>query len=394
MARAFTPLAVQNLKPGTSRREIPDPGQRGLYVVVQPSGRRGFAVRYRFAGKPRKLTLQGGITLAAARKEAASALYEVEQGRDPGATKTQARQEQRLAAADTFEAVAQEYLRREGSRLRSADWRRSALGRLVYPVIGDRPISEIRRSEIVRLLDNIEENNGAPMADQTLAVVRRIFNWHATRSDDFRSPIVRGMARTKPRERARTRILNDEEIRTVWKAGDAGEGPFGRYVQFLLLTAARRAEAAAMKWSEISGTDWTLPAARNKVGVDLLRPLSGAAQAVLAKVPRLAGTDYVFSADGRNPLGGFTRRKRELEGVGVSDWTLHDLRRTARSLMSRASVSSDHAERCLGHVITGVRGTYDRHEYYKEKKLAYEALATLLSQIVDPKPNVVAMFTS
>ena len=394
MARGLTAVAIENLKPGAKRREVPDHGQRGLYVIVHPSGRQSFAVRYRFAGKPRKLTLGAGISLAAARKAAADALFELSQGRDPGAAKQQTRQAQRLAAADTFQAVATEYMRREGKKLRSADWRQRALERHVFPIIGNRPIGEIRRSEIVRLLDEIEEGSGGPMADQTLAVIRRMFNWHATRSDDFRSPIVRGMARTKPKERARSRTLTDDEIRSVWKAADTVEGPFGRYLQFVLLTAARRSEAGAMTWTEIKDGNWTLPATRNKVGVELVRPLSKAALDVLSKVPRLAGTEYVFSGDGVHALGGFTRRIRELGAAGVTGWTLHDLRRTARSLMSRAGVPSDHAERCLGHVMTGVRGTYDRHQYRDEMLLAYEKLATLIGQIVDPQPNVVAMVRS
>jgi integrase len=391
MARALTPKAIEHFKAGDSRREIPDPGQRGLYCIVQTSGSKSFAVRYRYAGMPRKLTLQPGISLAAARKAAADAMFELSQGRDPGAAKRQAREAQQLAAADTFQFVAEEYLRREGAKLRSADWRQRALERLVFPVIGARPIVEIRRSEAVRLLDRIEEKNGAAMADQTLAVLRRIFNWHATRSDDFRTPIVRGMARTKPQERARSRILSDDELRAVWKAADSAEGPFGRYIQILLLTAARRNEAADMRWSEISGTDWVLPASRNKVKVELTRPLSQAAQDVLAKMRRIAGSDVVFTSDGRR-LGGFTARKKAFDKqCGVTGWTLHDLRRTARSLMSRAGVPSDHAERCLGHVIAGVRGTYDRHAYHSEMARAYEALAGLIERIVNPpEPNVVS----
>src|SRR5580700_1482452 len=112
MARGLTPLAIENLRAASVRLEVPDPGQRGLYVVVQTSGTKSFAVRYRFAGKPRKLTLQAGITLAAARKAASDAMFELSQGRDPAATKQQARQAQRLAAADTLEAVAAEYMRR------------------------------------------------------------------------------------------------------------------------------------------------------------------------------------------------------------------------------------------------------------------------------------------
>ena len=126
--------------------------------------------------------------------------------------------------------------------------------------------------------------------------------------------------------------------------------------------------------------------------VDLVRPLSPAAQDVLAKLPRIGKAGYVFTTDGRSGLGGFSKFKRKLDKAsGVTGWTLHDLRRTARSLMSRAGIPSDHAERCLGHVIGGVRGVYDRHEFHAEKKRAYEALAAQIERIVNPKDNVVPL---
>jgi integrase len=387
MAR-LTDIAIRNLKAGTARREIPDDGQRGLYVVVQPTGAKVFAVRYRFAGKTRKLTLQAGIGLAAARKEAAGAMYDVERGIDPGIAKQRTKHEQRASAADTLEAVCGEFFRRDGAKLRTAKgWQRS-LNRLVFPALGRRPIADIRRKDIIRLLDGVEDENGTAQADAVLALIRRVMNWHAARDEDYRSPIVRGMRRRKPSEYTRTRILNDDEIRVVWRAADGMSGPFGHYVQFLLLTAARRNEAAHMRWSEINGADWTLPSSRNKVKSELTRPLSAAAQAALAKVPRIAGSDFVFTGDGRR-LGGMGRRKREIdEASGVRGWVLHDLRRTSRSLMSRAGVPERHAEACLGHTIGGVQGVYDRHSYRQEMLVAYEKLATLIAQIVDPQPNV------
>jgi len=218
------------------------------------------------------------------------------------------------------------------------------------------------------------------MADRALAIIRALFNWHATRTDDFRSPIVRGMARTKTKERARTRVLNDDELRAVWTAAGETAPPFGAFVQFLLLTAARRTEAAQMSWSELSEAGWTLPASRNKTKVDLVRPLSAPTQRILASLPRLANCEFVFTA-------GFSlaRAKAKFNAAcGVADWTLHDLRRTARSLMSRAGVNPDHAERCLGHALPGIRGTYDIHEYYDEKKHAYAELAALIKRIASP----------
>jgi integrase len=388
--RGLTDIAIRNLKPSATRREIPDPGQKALYVVVQPSGAKSFAVRYRFAGKPRKLTLDAGIGLAAARKEAAAALYEVQQGRDPSEAKKITKAKAVLARADTVQAICEEYLAREGHKLRTATSREATLRRLVFPEIGSQPIGSLKRSQLVRLLDKIEDQNGERSADIVLAYLSRVFNWHAGRSDEFHTPIVRGMRRRNTKDHARNRILTDDELRRVWHAADGGA--FGCFVRFLLLTGARRSEAAAVSWKEINGTDWTLPASRNKTKVDLVRPLSAAAQQELSNVPRLAGTDFVFSIDGRSALGGFTRRKRVLDQCsGVTGWTLHDLRRTARSLMARAGVQSEHAERCLGHVISGVEGTYNRHDYLNEMRIAYEKLVVLIQQIVNPQPNVVAM---
>jgi integrase len=391
MTRRITNVTIENLTPRAQRYEKPIGSN--LFLVVQPSGRKSYAVRYRYAGKTRKLTLPGGITLAAARREAADALYQVERGKDPAVARVQQKQAQRLADADTFSAIAAEYFRREGRGLRSVKRRQQTIDRLVVPVIGNRAIGAIKRSEIVRLLDQVEENNGPSMADDVLAFTRKIMNWHATRSDEFRSPIVRGMARTKPKERARTRILSDDELRRVLTTAADQKGAFPALLQFLLLTAARRGEAHNLTWAELEGgSDWVLPAARNKVKVDLIRPLSPAAVDILNRVPRIDGGNFVFSNTGRRPFSGWSRAKKKFDrACGVTGWTLHDLRRTARSLMSRAGISPDHAERCLGHVIGGVRGTYDRHEYYAEKQHAYAALAAQIDRIVNPVDNVAEM---
>jgi integrase len=343
---------------------------------VQPSGAKSFAIRYRYAGRTRKLTLKPGISLATARKEVADAMLRLERGHDPASAKPSRQQ----TLPDSFQAIAEKYFRLEGRNLRSLKERTRALKKLVYPEIGGRPIDEIRRSEIVELLDGVTEENGSVMAARVLAYIRKIFNWHAARVDDFNSPIVRGMGPSK--RPARFRILNDTELRAVWQAAEAGEEPFHRLVQFILLTGARRSEAARMAVTELPDGDWILPAARNKSDQDLVRPLSKAAQKVLVRTPRFDGCAYVFSTDGKHPIGGFSKFKGRFDqACGVSGWTWHDLRRTARSLMSRAGVSPDHAERCLGHKIPGVRGIYDRYEYHAEKAQAYEAQAALIGRI-------------
>jgi integrase len=243
------------------------------------------------------------------------------------------------------------------------------------------------------MLDKIEDEHGPVMADQVLAYVRRIMNWHASRSDDFRSPIVRGMSRTRPRELARERILNDDELRAVWKRAEAFPGPFGYMLRFLLLTAARRNEAAHMVDTELSNGDWIIPGVRYKNKLDHVIPLSQAARELLAQVPRIKGVKYMFTT-GSTAIGGFSKFKEGFDKeCNATGWTIHDLRRTARSLMSRVGVDADIAERCLGHVIPGVRGIYDRHAYYDEKRRAFEMLAAQIDRILNPQDNVIPMRT-
>ena len=164
---------------------------------------------------------------------------------------------------------------------------------------------------------------------------------------------------------------------------------YGALLRFILLTATRRSEAGQMRWAELNGDrTWIIPAARYKTNLDHVIPLSELALSVL---PERNG-EFVFSKNGQQAIGGYGRHKQAIdEASGVSEWVVHDLRRTARSLLSRAGVASDHAERCLGHVIGGVRGVYDRHEYFDEKARAFEALATQVQRIVEPQKNVVAM---
>jgi integrase len=372
----LTAVRVTNAKPGVTRQEIPDGGS-GLFLVVQPSGHKSWAARFRVNGVPRKLTLPAGLTLHEAREQAAAAIKEAQRGNDPTKLKRVAKQERAVAAANTFEAVAQLYLNSDRTKkLRTADQVRDKLERLCFPSLGDVPIADIRRSQITALLDQIERTSGAVMADRTLSAIACVLKFHARRVDDYVPPLVAGMNRTSAKDRARDRILTDDEIRRVWGAGNF-------FVRFLLLTGCRRNEAAGMQWGELNGDAWTLPASRNKAKVDLVRPLSKAAMAVLAAQPRLG--PFVFGRDGERLMRAHAAVKRQVDAAsGVTGWRLHDLRRTARSLMSRAGVNADVAEMILGHALPHIRSVYDRHSYHDEKAHALEALARQIETIVNP----------
>jgi integrase len=404
----------------------------GFAVRVTAAGTKSFVLFYRVNGKPYRPTLgrwyanpQGGTlsvrdAIIAADKLAKAIrngkqedprperTRRLEDGDNPeglrigGAWKGEGGKQKERGLLDLF---VERYVEKE-AKLRSANQVKAALERLVAPAIGKLGIYDIRRSHVINMLDEIADTNGPAMADRVLAYVRKAFNWYATRDDEFSPPIVKGMARTKTKERARKRILADDEIRDLWRALEIVEDVPACYpalVKTLLLTATRRNEAAEVHRRELDGDVWTIPGARYKTKLDHVVPLTSAARRLIGEPEKISG--FVFSSTGgRKAFGGFSKSKRELdrvialirarEGRGpMPQWQLHDLRRTARSLMSRAQVPTDHAERALGHVMGGVRETYDRYEYLDEKRAAFEALATLVSRILNP-PDVVVPLRS
>jgi integrase len=309
---------------------------RGFGVRVTAGGARSFVLTYRIKQKQFRYTIGQWPDWSPLRavKEARGLRQRIDRGENPLEDRAPAA----APAGEPFEGVAKEYFLREGGKLRTLADRRATLERLVYPKLGARQIDDIKRSDIVRLLDEIEDERGPRMASLTLAYLRRIMNWHESRADDFRSPIVRGMARGATT--TRDRVLTDDELSVVWQSADKLATPFARFLQFILLTGVRRNEAARMTTGELDGTDWLIPAARVKGKRDFLVPLSGAAMAVLAALPG-RGTDPgpVFTNDGHRPLRGFGKAKEAFDkACGVTGWTIHDLRRTARTLLTRAGV--------------------------------------------------------
>jgi integrase len=410
VTKPLTPITIANLKPRARQYEVSDGGCAGLRVVVFPTRRKSFILRYRFRRLSRKLTLgpvlmtgngegepdsapelDTPLSLAAARELATKALRQARAGNDPAAAKRKSKEAQHAAEADTLESIAKEYLRRVGPTLRTLETqRRPDLDVLCKSPLGQQPIDQITRGQYTRQLDHIADTRGPVRSDRVLSALKSLLTWHSARSD-FVSPLGRGGRRTSISERARTRVLSDDELRRVWLAAEHDKGPFGAFLRFTLLTATRRSESGGLHRSELSsdGASWIIPARRYKTGKksgrDTLIPLSKAAQKIIAEQPVLGG--YVFSADGSRPLSGFDNRKKQFDAVsGVSDYTLHDLRRTSRTLLSRAGISADHAEMCLGHMPGGVRATYDRYAYETEKRQAFEALGRQIEQIVRPPP--------
>jgi integrase len=393
MNKVLTDFAVQKAKPRPQGYEISDGGQRGLRLAVQPTGAKSWVVRFRhpITRKSRKLTLPPGLSLAQARKLAADAMYAVARGIDPVDSRRAEKQAAVAATEGTLAAVSKAYLAIAASKLRSRDFYASVLDRHVLPRLGERPVAELRRSEIVAALDNVESKSGPSASDMALAVLSTVLSWYEKRSDTFRSPVIKGMRRVKASERARDRVLADDELRRVWEAaGDERIGLYGQVVRFMVLTGARRTEAARLCRTEIetvrdNGTDivvWRLPASRSKNKREVVRPVSAAALAILEDQPKIGDCDFVFTLDGNRPMS-MSRSKQLLDEIAaVEGWVLHDLRRMYRSLLSRCRVPFEIAERLLGHSQPTLVQTYDRHSHLPAMAEAVDKAAAEVERIV------------
>jgi integrase len=388
--RGLSDKQVAALPRRAKRYIIADPELRGHYVRVPPAGPNVFcAVARDSYGKQIWATLGTSdvMKVEAARDKAREAIRRIKEGKpafEPPAAKP-----------DSFEAVASNWLKRhvKAKGLRTSDEIERCLKKYIFPHWAAREFESIKRSDVTRLLDHVEDHHGTRQADVCLTIIRAICNWHTTRNDDYTTPVVRGMQRTDPKAEARDRILNDDEIRALWAA--TGSGIFNGIVRVLLCTGQRLEKVRLMRHTDVSSDGvWTIPTAkREKPNAGVLK-LPQLALDVIRSQPRFANNPYVFG--GRNYAAAFrnlTNAKADLdEASGVDGWRTHDLRRTARSLMSRAGVPREHSERVLGHAIRGVEGRYDRHDYSDEKAAALAKLADLIKIILaGPADNVVPM---
>ena len=388
----ITKASVDRMRPGAV---LWDSVVSGFAVRCQVAAK-VYVVKYRTGARQRWHTIgKHGApwTPQVARNEAKRILGTVAGGGDPAATR-----DERKAAGTLAEAVAR-FKDMHIAKLRSSAAVNSLFDRFILPRIGTKVVCDVRRRDVAELLDDVEGRAGPRAADKTLAAVRSFFNWHARRDSDFISPIVPGMARTRPGERARDRVLSDDEIRLLWPLlNDTRPLVFGAVLRVLLLTGQRRSEVAGMRWDELDTDDrlWTIPALRFKSGRLHAVPLTQPVWEIIAAQPRLG--EYVFSTTGRAPVSGYSKAKATLDSAMAAKlaerdgndamlpprWTLHDLRRTAMSLMTRHGIPHFIADRVLGHALAGVGAVYDRHGYLAEKRHALETLARAMKDILNP----------
>jgi integrase len=377
----LTDTKIAAIKPPVSgQEEHSDHKVTGLRLRVGAGGKKSWIVRRRVGAKVinKKLGNYPPMGLAAARSAAERLLEALE--RDGSAE----------AVERTFGAVAAHWIEKV-AKPKNDSWRlqERRLEMHVLPAWRERRISEIRRAEVRELVESLE---GDVLPNRVLTLVKTIFRFALSRDWIDASP-VEGIEKPKI-ETERDRVLDMDESKRVWSAAGLLGYPVGSYIRTLQLTAQRRTEVAAMKWSEVdleAGT-WTLSTEETKSDRKHLVPLSGQVLDLLKELPRLGS--FVFTTDGEGHINGFAKAKSRLDtyiaaaGGEVKPWTLHDLRRSAATHMVRLGVSEEVVGRVLNHAPKGVTAkVYALHTYAPEKRSALDRWAAELMRAVDEEPS-------
>jgi len=376
MRKALSVKSIEAFKPKVKRYEVHDLLCPGFSLRVFPTGRKVYTLKYRHGLTQRRLPLgvHPRISLTEARNKALEALRLVDEGIDPAA--------RRRTLGMTVESICADFVEKYAKRNRS--WRETEriLKREFVAVHGQRDIREIRRSDILEMMDGAIERGAPYQANRIHAILRRFFGWCTERNIIETSPV----AGTKPpsREQPRDRVLTDDEIRTVLRICRKEPYPFGQFVLLLLATAQRRGELSRLKWSQVdlAAKQWVIPAELSKNGKPHVVPLNDFALRLLAELPRFADCDWAFSTTRRSPISGFSKALRHIHAQSeTSDWRFHDLRRTAASGMARSGIAPHVVEKVLNHIsgtISGVAAVYNRYGYDVERREALDKWGSFL----------------
>jgi len=384
------------------RAEYPDAACPGLHLVVQPTGTRSWAFRFRRRTdrKNVKLTLgkagDGGLSLAAARHAAAAHRHRLEQGAVL-VTPVTAVTPQSVRTGDKVETAVASFLElhvRRKNRISTARVTENIFNRIIVPAWRNRTIDSIRRRDIIDLVEDVAASGRGYHANRTCAVLSKFFAWLVARDALTFSPVT-GVERPH-KEKIRSRVLTDDELRVLWLAC-GHEGASGEAIRLMTLTGARRGEVGEMSRREVDQDHqlWNLPAERTKNGRPHTIPLSTQAWTLIEARPRFAGCDFVFTIDGKRVVNNWDEVKHRISakaGITASSWRLHDLRRTCASGMQRLGVLVPVIEKALNHTsgtFRGIVGVYQTHDYADEVRVALQRWADRVEEIVGGKPAMV-----
>jgi integrase len=378
----LTDPMVRAVKADGKRQEYWDTIERGLCLRVSPRGAKIFYVRYRFGNRRRRLKLgpYPRVKLAEARQQAGTLRLNLAMGEDPQVKKREARE------AITFADLADEYLDKHARRKKKAgscaeDER--VIENELKPRWRDRTAANLRRRDVMDLLDTIVDRGAPIMANRVKALVSKIFNFGVGRDLVEYNPCF-GLP-MPAKEQPRDRVLTDDEIRAVWRALDEEDPITGGAFKLRLLTAQRGIEVLSMRWADIDGAWWTIPAEVAKNGLPHRVPFSPQVREILDGLEPITGSSVWVFPSSRKPeqhLGRPQKALRRIRRASSVGFQPHDLRRTVASLMTGMGIARLVVSKILNHAEQGVTAVYDRHSYDAEKRQALLRWGQRVEEIV------------
>lgn len=365
-----------------------DDGARGFFLRTYKSGAPAvFGVKYTVGGKQRRMNL--GIATAGNWQDMRDLAETVRAKAKLGVDTLGRQQEERAKPrATTLGKLIPAYLK---ARKEGRDGEKALRERSLYIVglylnkhwepLHKRAVDEIRRRDIVPLIDDMAEKRGRVTADRARTVLSSFFAWCLEKNYVEANPT--GAIKNRATGGSRVRVLSEEEIIAVWNA--AGADDFGRCVRLLLLTAGRKMEIVGLRWPEIdfAKRQLDLPAERVKNGKPFFLPLSEQTLDILKTCNAIAGQERLFASFSAS------RYKEDLDARLPADmphWTLHDLRRTFVTHMNENGFASPHiVEACVNHIgasKAGVAGVYNKAGYLSEKRQAFDVWGQHIADLV------------
>lgn len=403
MKEELTAVRLQAIKPpATGRLDIGDAKQPGLILRVTYNGAYSWCVRYCPKGGSQKRATIGHyrtspttpplMSLADARSRtkdivaAAARGIDLLEQEDAVRRADLARREEEKARSRSLNRVVAEYIEKY-AKVNQRRWilTERMFEQHVLPKLGGKPVVDLRRADIIELLDDLQHKKGlGAQVNRIHAALKAALNFAVEREYLDANPAAAVKKQFKG-EVPRERVLTDDELKAIWLTADALKEPSRGLVKMMILTGQRRDEVRCLPWAELDmeASLWTLPASRNKGKREHVVPLSDEAKAVLEALPKL-GDEFVFTTGGKRPYAGQKRLKDILDRESkVVDWTFHDIRRTVASGLASLRISHDVIGRVLNHAKTDVTARhYNRHDYLEEKAAALAAWGRHVTAVV------------
>lgn len=375
---AITELSIRSLKPPeTGQRLYADISLPGFGVRVSQGGTKTFVLLY---GTPRRRLTIGRfptISLAEARKSAKELLAEHTLGKY-------------RPKSITFEDAKTKYLEASATKNRTRTVEEYRWLFRHFP-FAKRQVADITRRDVSEKLDKLRDRPSAQ--HHALVAIKVFFTWCERQGYLERSPVALLAART--RQKSRDRVLTDKELAAVWNAAKTESYPYGPIVQLLILTGQRRTEIGSLRWEWISRADQeiTYPREFTKNKRPHAIPYTDTVKKIVELLPRIDNAEYLFPAARSTARGkltttfnGWSKAKKAFDAklIGVSPYTLHDLRRTFSSKLAELGTPIQVTEKLLNHVsgtLGGVAGVYNRYTYLPEMRKALETYETHLLKL-------------